>query len=289
MTLTLVQWVGGKGNQLNDLLPLIPYDHGYCEPFGGGASVLMNRPRSEVEVYNDINGDVVALFRCMQDYDQFKLLQRRVEHTLWSKEEFRTAIAIQQHGRAHHPSITELDKAWALLVIQNQGISGTHCKSEGNWSRSFMDSKNTEKWLVRQGKLAEVHDRMKLVQIDSQDALDCMRYWDAPDMVFYVDPPYVLDTRGNRVYYENELALGEHEEMVQVLLKLKGKVVLSGYQSAVYDPLIDAGWTATEYKAYGYSKIVRATEQEEKPLRVERVWRNPAAMCSNVQMTLDFG
>jgi DNA adenine methylase len=289
VTLTLVQWVGGKGNQLNDLLPLIPYDHGYCEPFGGGASVLMNRPRSEVEVYNDINGDVVALFRCMQDYDAFKLLQRRVEHTLWSKEEFRDAIAIQQAGRHGDRSVTMIDKAWALLVIQNQGVSGTHCKSEGNWSRSFMDSKNTEKWLVRQGKLEAVHQRFRYVQVDSQDALSCMTYWDAPDMVFYVDPPYVLDTRGNRLYYENELQLGEHEEMVKVLLKLKGKVVLSGYQSAVYDPLEAHGWEATEYKAYGYSKLVRATDQEEKPLRIERVWRNPAALTSNVQMHLEIG
>ena len=141
--LTLIQYVGGKGNQLQDLLPLIPYDRGYVEPFAGGASVLMNRRRSEVEVLNHINDNLICLFRCMQDPDLFKQLQHRLQYTLWSKEEFRRALAIQKAGRADE--IPWLERAWAMVVIQNQGISGTHCKSEGNWSRSLMDSKNTEK------------------------------------------------------------------------------------------------------------------------------------------------
>lgn len=288
MTLTLVQWVGGKGNQLNDLMPLIPYDHGYCEPFGGGASVLLNRKRSEVEIYNDLNGDVVALFRCMQDRDLFEALQHRLEHTLWSKDEFRLALKTQKAGREGDPGISTLDKAWALVVIQNQGVSGAHSKSEGNWSRSFQDSKNTEKWQLRLSKLRAVHDRFRYVQVDSQDALDCIRYWDAPSMVFYVDPPYVLDTRGDRVYYEHELEVGQHEAMVKVLLKCKGSVVLSGYQSAIYDPLEAHGWESIEYRAYGYSKVVRATDNEEKPLKVERVWRNPKAQAAGTQLEFDF-
>lgn len=286
MALSVVQWVGGKGNQLDDLLPLIPYDHGYCEPFGGGASVLMNRSRSEVEVYNDLNLDVVALFRCLQDPVLFITLANRLYRTPWAKDEFRRALYMQQAGRMGDPAVSWIDRAWALVVIQNMGISGAHSKTEGNWSRSLADDKNTEKWQARLEKLEAVHMRFRNVQVDSQDALACMNYWDAPTMVFYVDPPYVLDTRGNRIYYEFEMDETEHKQMVDVLLQLQGAVVLSGYDSPIYDPLIEAGWETTEYKAYGYAKIVAAAEGEVKPMRKERIWRNPRCLSRGVQLSL---
>ncbi len=286
MSVSIVQWVGGKGSQLDELLPLIPYSRGYCEPFGGGGSVLMNRVRSPLEIYNDLNLDIVSLFRCVQDRALFEALWHRLQYTMWSKDEFRRALFIQKAGREGDPRVGWIDRAWALFVIQNMGISGSHSKSEGNWSRSLADDKNTEKWQSRLARLDPVHRRFAQVQIDSQDALDCIRYWDCADMVFYIDPPYVLDTRGNRVYYEFEMDEQEHVNLVDLLLEVEGMVVLSGYDHPVYDRLTEAGWHAHEYKAYGFAKIVSADEGEAKPVRKERVWRNPSCMTQSVQLSL---
>lgn len=289
MSVSVVQWVGGKGQQLSDLLHLIPYARGYVEPFGGGGVVLMNRHRSDLEVYNDLNADVVSLFRVCQDPAWFTMFQHRVEFTPWSKDEFRRAIYIQQEARKPDSTVNIIDRAWALYVIQNMGISGSHSKSEGNWSRSLADSKNSIKWYKRFEKLDEVHRRFRYVQIDSQDALACMRYWDAPDVVHYVDPPYVLDTREGRAYYEYEMADDEHVALVETLLSLQGAVVLSGYQHPVYAPLEAAGWENRHYAAHAYAKIVDHAKGEVKPVRIEAVWRNPKCLAATRQLALPIG
>lgn len=286
--LSVVQWFGGKGSQLGDLLPLIPETRGYVEPFGGGGSVLMNRPPSKMEVYNDLNGEIVNLFRVMQNPELFDLLAQKVYWTLWSKEEFRDAIKIQKSGPQDYlPYDGMVDRAWALYVIQNQGISGTHSKSEGNWSRSKLDNKNCDKWKRLKERLEPVHKRFMGVQIDSQDALKCIEYWDAPDVTFYLDPPYVLSTReGSGKQYEHEMEDSDHANLVEVLLSVQGPVVLSGYEHPVYAPLTDAGWSTHLYKARASTKVASAAAGEGKPERVEVVWRNPQAMAHVIQGTL---
>lgn len=242
----------------------------------------MNRPPSPLEVYNDLNGEIVNLFRVMANPESFEAFAERVHFTLWSKDEFRTAIEIQKAGNFH-----PVERAWALYVIQNQGISGTHAKSEGNWSRSKLDNKNCDKWFRLKERLEPVHRRFMGVQIDSQDGLACMTYWDAPDVTFYVDPPYVLSTReGSGKQYEVEMEDTEHAAMVDVLLQLQGPVVLSGYDHPVYTPLVDAGWDLHQYHARASTKVASAAEGEGKPPRVECVWRNPQAMGYVRQMRL---
>lgn len=248
----------------------------------------MNRPPSEMEVYNDLNGEIVNLFRVMQDPALFDLFATKIESTLWSKEEFREAIRIQKFY-AGEPDLKGdfVDRAWALYVIQNQGISGTHSKSEGNWSRSKLDNKNCDKWRRLKERLEPVHRRFMGVQIDSQDGLKCLQYWDAPDVTFYVDPPYVLDTReGSGRQYEVEMEDADHVAMVDVLLGLSGPVVLSGYDHPVYAPLVEAEWSTHQYRARASTKVASAAAGEGKPARVEVVWRNPQAMSYVRQMSL---
>lgn len=280
--LSAVQYFGGKGGQLKDLLPLIPHTAGYVEPFGGGASVLMNRPPSSLEVYNDLNQNTVNFFRVMQTPDLFEDLEHRLDWTLWSKEEFRRAVDLLKIDET--PTV---ERAWAFYVVQNQGISGTHAKSVGNWSRSKANNMVCDKWKRLKERLEPVHRRFMGVQIDSQDGLDCMEYWDAPDVTHYVDPPYVLETRpGSGKQYEVELENNAHEAMIEVLLQLKGPVVLSGYDHPIYTPLTECGWDLHQYHARASTKVAHGAEGEGKPPRVECVWRNPQAMSYVRQMRL---
>lgn len=271
MALSVIQYVGGKGTHLSELLPLIPYGRGYCEPYGGGASLLLNRRRSEVEVYNDLNGDIVNIFEVMRDPELWPILEEMLAVTMFSKGQFQIALKVSQDPMpAPDDGLGRVHRAWATYVIHNMGISGKLHRTDGNWSRSKASSGNTERWWRRFERLTELHDRMKFVQIDAQDALGCIRYWDDPSMVFYVDPPYVLSTRGGTTYYAVEQDDDHHQELVETLLGVRGAVVLSGYDHPIYEPLTEAGWIKDLYS----KAAIMTVGEEGKPKRVECVWRN---------------
>jgi DNA adenine methylase len=236
------RWPGGKGNLASWIVKYVSDGRIYVEPFAGAASVFWHLPKPfPVEVLNDIDGDIVNFYRILQDKDKFEILLHRLVFTPYARAEFRRALRILRD-----PKASDIDRAWAFFVRQNQSISGAG-RSEGNWSRSITDTRNgmastTSKFRSRLKLLAQWHDRISRVQIDNIDGIECIRYWDTMDTVFYVAPPYVLETRRCRSLYRNEIDLSYHERLVETLLHVKGKVLLSCYDHPVYKPLTDAGW-----------------------------------------------
>ena len=111
-----VGWYGGKGHLVKKLLPLVPQGRIYVEPYAGAASVLFHRQPAPVEVLNDLNRDLVNLFRHLQDPECFAALQHRLTWTLYSLEEFRLSLKILQD-----PESMAADRAWAFFTAQNQG------------------------------------------------------------------------------------------------------------------------------------------------------------------------
>jgi DNA adenine methylase len=237
-----VQWYGGKGNLARKIAPLIPQGKVYCEPYAGAASVLFHRDPAPVEILNDLNRDLVNLFRHLQDPENFRALQHRLTWTLYSLEEFRLALTILKD-----PDSSPADRAWAFFTAQNQGFSGC-ANTEGQWSRVFVSNRGMagtcSRWRGRLKLLPWWHDRLSRVQIDCRDALEVIRYWDSPDTVFYLDPPYVAETRakGSRKWYRHEVDEAHHRALVKVLSNLEGQAVLSAYEHAIYEPLLYAGW-----------------------------------------------
>jgi DNA adenine methylase len=281
LSISLIQYVGGKGTHLSTLLPLIPRTHTYVEPYGGAASVLLNRRPSTIEVYNDLNDNLVNLFRVIRDPAQFEQLDRMLDATLYSRSEFELAISVTVKG-TDDPVL----RAWATYVVHNQGISGKLHTSNGNWSRSRDQRLNTVRWWKKWERLVQIRDRFEHVQVESRDALKVIETWDAPDVTFYLDPPYVLETRANRSYYAFEQPEEHHQELVDLLLEVKGCVVLSGYEHPVYDRLADGGWVKT---AYSQAAVMRVAQKDgDKPDRIEVVWRNPQCVEHGAQMPL-FG
>ncbi len=236
------RWPGGKGNLASWIVKYVPVGHTYVEPFAGAASVFWHLPSPfPVEVLNDIDGHIVNFYRVLQDQSKFDILLHRLVFTPYSRAEFRRALRILSN-----PEASDIDRAWAFFVRQNQSVSGAG-RSEGNWSRSITDTRSgmastTSKFRSRLKLLARWHDRISRVQIDNVDGIECIRYWDTTDTVFYVDPPYVPETRRHRSLYRNEPDLSYHERLVESLLQVKGKVLLSCYDHPIYKPLTDAGW-----------------------------------------------
>jgi DNA adenine methylase len=140
---------------------------------------------------------------------------------------------------------------------------------------------------MRLSMLEDWHRRLLRVQIDQRDALDVIRYWDTPDAVFYVDPPYHPDTRRSQADYAVEADHAHHAQLVEALLGCQGAVVLSGYDHSTYAVLAAAGWTATRYATACYAAVRGRTTglqgtgaARAKVPRVEVVWMNPRAVAA---------
>jgi DNA adenine methylase len=280
-----IRWFGGKGHMVSKLLRHVPPGgRPYCEPFMGAASLFFARDPAPVEVLNDLDGDLVNLFRCLQDPKTFPNLKHRIQHTLYSRAEFGRALEILKDKSVTDPVL----RAWALFVSQNQSVGGIS-ETIGRWGRVFTSSggcaETTNRWMMRLSMLDDWHLRLLRVQIDNRDAIEVIRYWDNPDAVFYVDPPYHPDTRSEKRFYAVEPGHDYHERLVQVLLACKGAVVLSGYEHPVYKPLVEAGWSVVRYETVCSAAVRSRTSglqgkgaATQKVPRVEVVWSNPRAL-----------
>lgn len=281
-TLSLVRWAGGKGKQLNELLPLVPQTRIYVEPFGGGCSVLLNRERSEVEVYNDLDSSLVNLFEVLRGDLESEEFARLVDLTPYSREVFETCLTFE--GIAD-----PVRRAVAFYTVLNQSISGKRLARKGDWARGRNDNL-AQRWYQRQEKLGAIHERIRHVQIECRDALDILQEWDTPETTFYCDPPYILDTRNNKRYYAVEPGDEYHNDLVDVLLGVRGNVVLSGYDHPTYFRLIhEGGWWTDVYGATAAMAVVQSGEtksRDKDAKRVEIVYRNKQACESGVRNPL---
>lgn len=285
--LVLFRWPGGKGNLLGRLLPLIPPGgRPYTEAYLGAGQVLLNRPPAPVEAANDLDGRIVGLFRLLQDREAYEALRHRLRFTPYARAEFARALEILG-AEARGEAVPPLDLAWAFLVAQGQGFAG-RAESAGNWGRTLSEAttrgaKTAVVWASLPDRLERVRERILRVQLDQRDALDFLRYWDTPEAVHYVDPPYHPDTiRG--LYYRHNADPEHHRRLVEVLLGLEGAVVLSGYRHPVHAPLEEAGWRRLDFPTASHmagrtrmSGLKGKGSALARVPRVESVWLNPRA------------
>lgn len=244
----LAKWAGGKGGYASKIVKILPDGHSFFEPYCGMANVYSKLEKPyRVVALNDLNGDVINLFRVLQDREKFDILTHKLVYTPYSIDEFKTAIELLQSEDG-----TDIDRAYSFFVAQNQGFSGIS-KSAGNWGRTINPTVQPEYvgWQKRISNLENWHKLMMNVYLDNRDAIEFIKYWDSDkECVFYLDPPYIQDTRVSKNVYKHETTDNHHELLVNALLALKGKAVLSGYDHPIYAPLLDAGWEQIDFNAH---------------------------------------
>jgi DNA adenine methylase len=258
-------WYGGKFSHLDWLLPLLPKCHHYCEPFAGSGAVLLNRPSSPVETYNDIDGDVVNFFRVLRD--RYEELTRAISLTPFSREEYHRAIYGVTHG------LSEVERARRFYIKARQTRTAlAQTASLGRWanckdtSRAGM-SGVVSRWLGGVRALPDIAKRLMRVQIENRPAADIMRLYDSPTTLFYCDPPYLHATRGDSKAYGFEMDIAEHREFAAVAAECRAKVAVSGYDHPLMDELFPAKlW----HKTMGDNKTIHST----KGSRQEVLWSN---------------
>jgi DNA adenine methylase len=273
-----IQYIGGKGNLVSKLLKLIPPHRLYVEVFGGGASLLFAKEPSPVEVYNDIDSLLVNLFRVLRDEEKFEKFYRKVFFTPYSREEFyRCRDTLNEED-------DEIEKAYKFFVIARMSFSG---KIKSNsWSYALTSSYRgmagkCSSWISTIELLPEIHARLMRVQIENDDFRKIIERYDTPNTLFYLDPPYVLETRKQKLY-KYEMFIEDHKDLVNLLINIKGKAILSGYYHPVYSPLEEVGWKRIDIETACHaagrtraSKILGKGSATQKVPRVESIWLSP--------------
>lgn len=258
-------WYGGKYSHLNWLLPLLPGTKHYCEPFGGSAAVLLNREPSEVETYNDIDGEVVNFFRVLRDKKDKLIYQ--IGLTPFSREEFR--LAIETNGQ--NESIPDVERARRFFIRARQVRTGlAQTATVGRWANCLRTSRAgmagaVSRWLGSVEGLEYIAARLLRVQIENDDALKVIKRYDSPETLFYCDPPYPHDSRGDINAYQYEMTDEEHIQLAKLLNKVNGKVALSGYRCELMDEL---------YKGWNIHVAKTKKALSVKSDRTEMLWTN---------------
>lgn len=276
----IMRYHGGKYRLAEWIMGFFPGHNTYVEPFGGAGSVLMRKPRSPAEVYNDLDDEIVNVFRVLRDAEQARRLKGLCALTPYARNEFETAYEWSDDP-------VERARRTIFRAASGFGSAGATKGRTGfrSYSRAGRSVTPAVDWASYPKEIPAFCERLRGVIIESGDALDVIKRHDAPGTLFFVDPPYMHETRvdGNRAY-RHEMEEHDHLDLLAHLTIVEGFVVLSGYQTDTYDRvLMPAGW-------HRYSRSSAVSGKRGTIMRTECVWINPRCKEGmQQQRILDLG
>ena len=218
---TPITYYGGKQRLVKLILSLMPEHKLYCEPFLGGAAVFFAKEPSTMEVINDLNGEVVNFYRvCHSD---FQKLQQQVKSTPHSRQVHRETQDILKNPEKHD----SIKRAWAFWVQTNMSFSS---RIFGGYAYERNSNGTLKRFVNKKIAFTEaIRERLEMVDIENNDALQVIKSRDAVDSFFYCDPPYFNSNMGHYKGYTEK----DFEELLNILANIKGKFLLSSYPSEV--------------------------------------------------------
>jgi DNA adenine methylase len=269
----VLRYHGGKFRLAWWLVQFFPRHRVYVEPFGGAASVLLQKEPSYAEIYNDLEDEVVNLFRVLREPAQAERLRQLVALTPFARAEFEATYS-------ETPATEPVERARQMIIRSFMGF-GSASMTRG-YRTGFRFNANrsgttpARDWQHWPTTIPLFTERLRGIVIEHRDAVDVIRQFDKPTTLFYVDPPYVHATRSSmraskhsgtlRRAYRHEMADADHRRLAEALNSIQGMAVVSGYPHPLYDDELYRGWARheTEHLADG-AKV-----------RTEAVWLNAA-------------
>ena len=249
---SVLKYPGAKNRLAPWICEYIPKQDVYLEPFGGSLAVLFNKQRSHIETVNDLDGEIVNFFRLLRDRSDE--LERMIELTPFSRSEYRAA---------YEPSNDDLENARRFAVKCWMGFGCGNLYPNGFKSGQQTNSPNPARaWSELSETLKLATERLKGVQIENLPAVELIERYNTEDVFIYADPPYLHGTRKNYLY-KYEMTDANHEELLNVLVRHPGKVLLSGYDNDMYNSMLQ-----------GWHKVQKATRAEGGRARIETLWMN---------------
>jgi len=248
----VLRYHGGKWKLAPWIISNFPPHRVYVEPFGGGASILMRKPRSYQEVYNDKWGVVVNVFRVLRDPYQAAELERLLRLTPFARDEFEDT---SDKALEKITDPIELARRTILRSFAGFGSAATNSAYATGFRANSNRSGTTpaKDWANYPDNIRAFIARLQGVIIENRPAAAVIRQHDGPRTLHYIDPPYPHVTRnmkrGNSAYAE-EMTDDEHRQLAGVLREVKGLVVISGYPCALYDDELYPDFIRIERQAH---------------------------------------
>jgi|JI8StandDraft_2_1071088.scaffolds.fasta_scaffold23583_3 DNA adenine methylase len=256
-----LRYYGGKWNLAPWIISHFPPHKNYVEPCGGAASVLLQKPRSPLETYNDLDGNVVNFFRVLRDKPEE--LIRQIELTPWSRDEFEIC---------RNPSTEPLENARRFYVSATMGMgrspfdktTSPRFVTDCRLMYSLTSVQISYKTIVHLYGIAE---RLNAVQIENDDCVKIIQRFDNDGSLIYFDPPYAMSTRtGGAGYHEYEFSDLDHIKASEVLKQCFGYVIVNGYSCQLYTDL---------YESYGWRRVDKEAQVSGGGKRIESLWLSP--------------
>jgi DNA adenine methylase len=270
----LFSYTGGKGRLAKYILPAMPPHRTYVEVFGGSGAILFAKEPSDIEVYNDFDSSLTNVYRCVRDPEKMEKLRDALQLKLYSKVESEENYYLKE--TLEDP--IERAAAWlhCLYTIYGGDISGGWSWAYDHTRMSRHMGAKVSAYLSMIERFPQVHARLQTVQIENDSFENIIPRYDTPETLFYVDPPYITETR-KKVLYNKELRQRDHHTLLRLLLDMKGSAIYSGYVHPTLRLLESNGWQRKDVEVFttipDTHKINKLENVERK--RVESIWISP--------------
>lgn len=250
---SLLKYPGSKWKIAEWIVDHFPDHKVYCEPFFGSGAVFFNKELSYIETINDIDGNIVNLFRVCRERP--KELATAINLTPFSRDEFVNCCEMDIYD--------PVERARRTIVRYHQSF-GTSNSSKKSWRNVQMygGPRCATMWNDLPLSVVECCQRLKNAQIESIDAVELIKRYDSADTLIYCDPPYLPNLRKKNMY-ACEMDLEKHRALLSAILQSKSKIVISGYDAPLYNEML-AGWNTDQTKAIAQMGLPR----------VEKIWFN---------------
>lgn len=233
----VMKYPGSKWSIADWIISYFPEHHSYLEAFFGSGAVLFNKPRSNIETVNDLDGNVVNLFEWI-----------RKDPERLAREIYLTPYARQIYDNAYETVPKDsLQKAVNFYIKLNMGYGFRTNDSKVGWKNDVQGREKAyaaNDWTIVPEKIMQAAERIRGVQIENRPAVDVIERFNNSKVLIYADPPYVLNTRNGK-QYRHEMEDKQQHELIDVLQAHKGPVLLSGYDSDLYNVRL-SGWHREE-------------------------------------------
>ena len=251
-----MKYPGSKWNIAKQIVDLMPAHHSYVEPFFGSGAVLFTKLPSNIETINDLDSDVTNLFRCIQKDSE--RLARLVMTTPFSREEYDKQFEKEGYASNYQRAAGFLVRCWQGHGFRTNGYKVGWKNDVQGRERSYAlwNWYRLPEWIV------DIADRLRTVQIENRPALEVIDRFNYDNVLMYIDPPYLLGTRTAK-QYKHEMTDGDHEELLKLVLQSKAKIMISGYESDMYNDYL-----------HDWEKSTFMSCAEHHGTRQEVVWMN---------------
>lgn len=244
----IMKYPGSKWSLAKWIISFFPEHHSYLEPFFGSGAVLFNKPRSNIETVNDLDGNVVNLFEWIRRDPE--RLAHEIYYTPYARQIYDEAFALMPED--------SFAKAVNFYIRLNMGHGFRTNGEKVGWKNDVQGRERAYAaldWCKIPEKIMEAAERLRGVQIENRPAVELIQRFNYPRVLIYLDPPYVLGTRHGK-QYRCEMDDNGHNELLDAALAHKGPVLLSGYDNPLYNERLK-NWhreEATSYSQVGSRK-----------------------------------